>query len=109
MSFNPNAIFRSIRLRLNLAAFLANVGWLVFDRILRLGVGLLVGVWTARYLGPTQFGLLSFALACTGVIGSFALLGLRGIVIRDLVRNPDTAGFTLGTAAVLLLLAGVGA
>lgn len=109
MRFNPNAIFRGIRLRLNLAAVLANVGWLVFDRILRLGVGLLVGVWTARYLGPTQFGLLSFALACTGVIGSFALLGLQGIVVRELVRNPDTAGFTLGTAAVLLLIAGVGA
>jgi polysaccharide transporter, PST family len=36
-----------------------NAAWLLSDRVLRLGVGLIVGVWVARYLGPVQFGLLS--------------------------------------------------
>lgn len=84
-----------------------NVGWLFFDKILRIGVGLLVGVWVARYLGPEQFGLLSFALAFTGLFGAIATLGLQGIVVRDIVRDPANARLTLGTAAVLQLVSGL--
>jgi O-antigen/teichoic acid export membrane protein len=72
-----------------------------------MGVGMLVGVWIARYLGPEQFGLLSFAMAFTGLFGAIAALGLQGIVVRDIVRNPDCAQDTLGTAAVLQLIGGL--
>lgn len=72
-----------------------------------MGVGLLVGVWIARYLGPEQFGLLSFALALSGMFGAIATLGLQGIVVRDIVRNPESARLTLGTAAVLQLVGGL--
>ena len=72
-----------------------------------MGVGLFVGVWVARYLGPEQFGLLNFALAFTGLFGAIATLGLQGIVVRDIVRDPECARLTLGTAAVLQLLGGL--
>ena len=49
--------------RLNLQKILVNIGWLFGDKILRMGVGLLVGGWVARYLGPEQFGLMSYAMA----------------------------------------------
>lgn len=71
-----------------------------------MGVGLFVGVWIARYLGPEQFGLLSFALAFTGLFGAIATLGLQGIVVRDIVRDPQSARLTLGTAALLQLIGG---
>lgn len=72
-----------------------------------MGVGLLVGVWVARYLGPEQFGLLNFSLAFTGLFGSIAVLGLDGIVVRDIVREPASAGITLGTAAMMQLIGGL--
>ncbi len=72
-----------------------------------MGVGLFVGVWIARYLGPEQFGLLNFALAFTGLFGAIAALGLQGIVVRDIVRDPDSARLTLGTAALLQLIGGL--
>lgn len=72
-----------------------------------MGVGLLVGVWVARYLGPEQFGLLNFALAFTGLFGAIATLGLQGIVVRDIVRDPAGARLTLGTAAMLQLVGGL--
>ena len=71
-----------------------------------MGVGMLVLVWVARYLGPEQFGLLNFALAFTGLFGAIATLGLQGIVVRDIVRHPEEARLTLGTAAMLQLVAG---
>lgn len=78
----------------------------MIDKVLRMGVGLFVGVWIARYLGPEQFGLLSFATAFIGLFGAIAGLGLQGIVVRDLVRDPEGGDETLGTAAVLKLCAG---
>ncbi|MCX7882212.1 MAG: hypothetical protein N2314_03195, partial [Brevinematales bacterium] len=38
-----------------------NIGWLSLDKVFRMGVGLFVGVWTARYLGPAGSGMLNSA------------------------------------------------
>ena len=42
--------------------YFANISWLLGERILRIPVSLLVGIYVARYLGPEHFGLLSYAL-----------------------------------------------
>lgn len=107
MSLIPQIIHRRIAHRPDLVKIVDNIGWLFIDKILRMGVGLFVGVWIARYLGPDQFGLLNFALAFTGLFGAIAALGLQGIVVRDIVRDPESARLTLGTAAVLQLIGGL--
>jgi PST family polysaccharide transporter len=86
---------------------LNNIGWLFFEKILRMGLGFFVGVWFVRYLGPEQFGLLSFATAFVGLFGAFATLELQSIVVREIVRNPDCAPEILGTTAIMQLVAGI--
>ena len=83
-----------------------NSGWLFADKILRMGVGLLVGVWVARYLGPAQYGQISYAGSLIGLAGAVAGLGIDSIVFRDLVRQPDKSNELLGTTFVLRFLAG---
>ncbi len=100
-------ISSSINHRPNLIKILSNIGWLAIDRLLRMATGLFVGVWIARYLGPEQFGLLSFATAFVGLFGAIAALGLNAIVVRDIVRDPSIAAITLGTAAFLQLIGGI--
>ncbi len=73
------------------------------EQILRLIAGLLVGIWVARYLGPEQFGVFSYALAFVAIFGSFAKLGLDDIVVRDLVHEPNKRDVYLGTAFWLKL------
>lgn len=107
MNLTPAFIRRRIEHRPNLLKIVDNIGWLFFDKILRMGVGLIVGVWIARYLGPEQFGLLSFATVFVGLFGAIAGLGLQGIVVRDLVRDPSSEQETLGTAAMLQFLGGL--
>jgi O-antigen/teichoic acid export membrane protein len=107
MRLIPAFIFRRIEHRPNLLKIVDNIGWLFFDKILRMGLGLLIGVWVARYLGPEQFGLLSFATAFVGLFGAVATLGLQSIVVRNIVQYPSCKNETLGTAAVLQLLAGL--
>ncbi|MEG3861515.1 flippase [Microcoleus sp. herbarium12] len=77
---------------------LVNLAWLFTDQILQMGLGLMVGLWVARYLGPAQFGLLNYALAFVSVFSSVATMGLGSIVIRDIARNPECKNETLGTA-----------
>ncbi len=103
----PAFVRRRIEHRPGLVKILDNIGWLFFDKILRIGVGLMVGVWIARYLGPEQFGVLNYALAFTGLFGAIATLGLQSIVVRDIVRDPDGASLTLGTAALLQFVGGL--
>ena len=107
MNIIPSFIRRKIEHRPDLRRVVSNVGWLFFDKILRMGVGLFVGVWVARYLGPEQFGLFSFAIALVSLFGAFVVLGLPSIVVRDIVRNPSGKEVTLGTAAFLQLIGGV--
>jgi len=109
MALIPAFIRRRIEHRPNLLKIVDNIGWLFFDKILRMGVGLLIGVWIARYLGPEQFGLLNFTVALIGLFGALAAMGLQGIVVRDIVQNPACREDTLGSAALLQLLGGAAA
>jgi O-antigen/teichoic acid export membrane protein len=103
----PTFIYRRIAHRPNLVKILDNIGWLFIDKILRMVVGLFVVVWVARYLGPEQFGQLNYAIAFVSLFGAVAALGLNGIVVRDIVREPESAYPTLGTAFVLQLIGGL--
>lgn len=107
MNLIPAFIRRRIAHRPNLIMIVENISWLFFDKILRMGIGLLVGVWIARYLGPEQFGLLSYATAFVGLFSPIAGLGLQGIVMRDIVREPGGKKETLGTTALLQATGGL--
>lgn len=106
LSIVPDIVRRRIAHRPSLLKIIDNIGWLFLDKVLRMGVGLLVGVWIARYLGPEQFGLLSYTTAFVGLFGAVAGLGLQGIVVRDIVREPAGRGVTIGTAAALQFAGG---
>jgi len=69
--------------------------------------GLLVGIWVARYLGPSQFGLFSYAAAFAALFSSIAKLGLDSIVVRDLVREPELRDLYMGTAFWLKLFGAI--
>jgi O-antigen/teichoic acid export membrane protein len=93
-----------------------NTGWLMLDKVLRMFLGLFVGVWVARYLGPENFGILNFAMSFVGLFGAFGKLGLDGIIVRNIVREPDERDEILGTSlflrlcgAIVLMLAVFGA
>ena len=77
---------------------LSNIAWLFTDQILQMGLGLVVGLWVARYLGPTQFGLLNYAIAFVSLFSSVATMGLGTLVVRNIARDPECKNETLGTA-----------
>jgi len=96
-----------MKISARLERILSNTSWIVTERAIRLGVGFFVGVWVARYLGPSQYGVLSFGLAWVALFATFGKLGLEGIVVRDVVADRDAEDEILGTATTLRLISSV--
>lgn len=84
-----------------------NTAWMMGDQVVRQMMGLLVGVWLARYLGPRLFGEFSYAIAIMMIVSPLAMLSLDDIAIRRLALDPAERDETLGTVFVLMALGGV--
>ena len=78
-----------------------NSSWLFVEKILRMVVVFFVGVWLARYLGPEQFGLFSYAQSFVGLFMAVASLGLDGILVRELLKDESRRDQLMGTAFIL--------
>jgi len=86
---------------------LQNFSWLIFERVLRIIGGLLIGIWVARYLGPEDFGLLSYAIVIVAFFTVLVDLGLSQIVVRELNNQPHQANSILGSAFALKFCGGL--
>jgi PST family polysaccharide transporter len=82
---------------------LTNTAWLFGDRVVRMGFGMIVGVWIARYMGPSQFGSFAYVQAVIALFMAFSTLGLDQIVIRDIIKVREAKGRILGTTMALRL------
>lgn len=78
-----------------------NAGWLIFGRILQMIINFFVGIILARFLGPSNFGLINYASAYTGFFASFCNLGINSILVRELINNQEKEGMVLGTSLLL--------
>jgi O-antigen/teichoic acid export membrane protein len=75
-----------------------NTGWIFAEYFFRAVVGLLVGVYVARYLGPESYGVFNYILSVVGIFAVIGRLGLDGILTRELVQRPLDITTDLGTA-----------
>tara|TARA_Y100000296_G_C5179010_1_gene262143 strand:+ start:738 stop:2000 length:1263 start_codon:yes stop_codon:yes gene_type:complete len=69
----------------------------MLEKVLRVVVGVSVGAWVARYLGPSDYGALSSVLGIFSIIVAVAALGMDSIVVKKLVQSPAQSGEILGT------------
>ena len=91
-----------------------NLAWAVTGKVITLLGSLLVGIFVARYLGPEQYGLMSYVTSFVALFQVFASFGLDNIEIReeakcegqgDEKRIPSPECNTiLGTAFTLKLI-----
>jgi O-antigen/teichoic acid export membrane protein len=100
--------FHTLKNHQGFMKYFRNTSWLFGEKILRMIVGLFVGIWVARYLGPSQFGLFSYAQSFVGLFTAFATLGLDGIVVRELVHDESRRDELIGTAFWLKLMGAFG-
>ncbi len=88
-----------------LRQYAGTVSWLLVERVVKIVLGLTIGVAVTRYLGPRDFGYLSAALGVAAIATPFATLGFNSYLIREFSRPGDHARGLLGSAIVATLVA----
>jgi O-antigen/teichoic acid export membrane protein len=67
-------------------------------------LGFFYVMYIARYLGAEGFGILSFALAFTGIFGVFTDLGLGPLTVREVARDKSLAKKYLNNISVMKII-----
>lgn len=84
-----------------------NATWMIVCKALQSLVQMVLGMITARYLGPSDYGLISYAAAVTAFAVPFMRLGLDETLVREYVAEPDREGEIASTALVMNGLSGL--
>lgn len=87
--------------------YFKNSSWMFSEYMLRIISAIFVIIYVARYLGPEQFGILSYALAVVAVFMAISRLGMESILVRDLSKYPEQSKAYMGTAFGLMLVAAI--
>ena len=81
-----------------------NTSFLLIGNIFSYIIGFLTITYTARYLGAENFGILSLALAITGLFGVFMDLGLSSWMIREISKDKSLTNKYYSNIAVLKII-----
>lgn len=84
-----------------------NASWLIIGKIFQMILSLFVGLITARYLGPSNYGLVNYGTSYVALFSSFCTLGINSVIVKEFVDHPDEQGIALGTTIVLRIITAI--
>ena len=78
-----------------------NASWIIGIQLVKAVLGIFVSMLTARFLGPSDFGLINYAASIVAFVTPIMNLGLTGVLVQELVNSPEDEGKILGTSVSL--------
>ena len=83
--------------------------WLISESLLTMVISLVVGVISARYLGPSNYGLINRFLPYISLANSICTFGLQSIIIKKIAQNPskDSIAAVMGSTMLFRLVLSV--
>lgn len=84
-----------------------NASWIIACRVIQSVLTLLVGMFTARYLGPSNYGLINYATSLVSFFVPIMYLGFNSVLTQELVTRKEQTGVLLGTSILMSLLSAV--
>lgn len=83
--------------------YFLNTGWMFIARVFMLAVAFFVNVYIARYLGPSNYGLLSYVFSFVGLFAFLSSFGIESIASREIIKNHSEKDKIVGTSFFLKL------
>ncbi|MCR5615897.1 MAG: oligosaccharide flippase family protein [Saccharofermentans sp.] len=83
---------------------LSNSVWMIIQHLYSMLSSLIIISLVARYLGPSDYGLINYCASVITIFTTLAGLGLENLIVSEIIRNPDKEGGYLGTALVMRLI-----
>ncbi|MBR7132117.1 MAG: flippase [Clostridia bacterium] len=84
-----------------------NAKWIIICKIAQSIIQLVIGMISARYLGPSNYGLINYAASITAFFLPIMKLGLDATLVHELLEKPEKEGETIGTAVLLNILSSI--
>lgn len=84
-----------------------NASWIIGCKILQSILNLIVGMITARYLGPSNYGLISYAASIVAFVVPLMKLGLQAVLVQEIVNDQEKEGEILGSSLVLNIVSSI--
>lgn len=84
-----------------------NASWIVLCRTAQSILNLIISMLTARYLGPSNFGIINYAASIIAFVTPFMQLGMRSTLVYELTDRPHEEGKTLGTALFMNVISSI--
>lgn len=81
-----------------------NASWLIIGKVFQMILAFLVSIFTARYLGPDNYGIINYATAYVAFFTSLCTLGINSVIVKEFVTNPEDQGIAIGTTLVLRVI-----
>ena len=78
-----------------------NASWIIVCRVFQSLISFVIGMISARYLGPSNYGLINYASSIIAFVVPLAQLGLRNVLVEEIISHPEREGKTLGTSLVM--------
>ena len=80
-----------------------NAMWIIVSKGIQMCLSLVITMMTARYLGPSNYGLLNYAISIVAFLLPISLLGFNAVLVQELIENPKEEDKIMGTSIVLSL------
>lgn len=84
-----------------------NAIWIIGCKIVKSVLSVIVTMFSARYLGPSNYGVLNYAASIVAFFTPIMQLGFNATLVQEIVNKPEKEGETLGTALTLNFLSSV--
>lgn len=84
-----------------------NAGWIIGCKIAQSLINFIIGMITARYLGPSNYGVITYVASVIAFAMPIMQLGLRHTLVKEFIKTPDFEGKILGTSLMLNIISSV--
>ena len=81
-----------------------NASWIIGCKLVQSILGFVLNMLTARFLGKSSFGDISYAMAVVSFVVPLMRLGFGNIMVQEIVQHPEREGKAMGTGVFLNLV-----
>ena len=81
-----------------------NAAWIVGTHVVQSVLSVVISAFVARYLGTSNFGVITYATSLATFVIPLMKLGFNNILVQEIVNHPEREGKAVGTAMFFNIL-----
>ena len=82
----------------------SNALWIIIGKISQSILALVITMLTARFLGPSNYGLIAYAASIVTFVVPIMNLGMSNILVQELTNYPEEEGKIIGSSILMSLI-----